>query len=35
MIRKVKFKEITLELKKLPAEFPTFKLKKFNDLFSR
>ena len=34
-IRKVKNNEITLELKKLPAEFPTFKLRKFNDLFSR
>ena len=34
-IRKIKNKEVTLELKKLPAEIPTFQLKKFNDLFSR
>ena len=34
-INKVKNQEITLELKKLPTEIPTFNLKKFNDLFSR
>ena len=34
-IRKIKNKEITLQLNKLPADIPTFQLKKFYDSFSR